>query len=309
MINTDDKLKFIFQDEAFNNITEELIMKFGFKKDEFINMSLKELEHHTNGTWNAEEMKLGLEHLVSNSIKESPILEIEDFKVIALVPNNATDFIIIAPGGGYQEIATIVEGLPVARALNQKNIAVFIFIYGTNEDALFPKPLSQLGSLINYINKSEKYSRLNINNYALMGFSAGGHLISNFALENICKDKYNCPAPKCIILGYSVISMFENAHIRSRSMVLGDMQNDINLQKKYSADLMLDANYPKTYIWTLENDKAVNSLNSINLAKALKRNNVEHKLVLYPGTVHGLGLSTGRMADSWLDDALEFWLT
>lgn len=308
MINTNEQLELIFQNEAFNNITQELTMKFGFENKRFLEMSLNELESHTNGTWNAEEMKLGLEHLISSSTKESQVLVIDDFKVITLVPSTASEFVIIAPGGGYQEVATIVEGLPVARELNKNNIAVFIFVYGTNEDAIFPKPLSQLGRLINYISESEKYKQLNINNYCLMGFSAGGHLISNFALIENCKSKYNCPLPACVILGYSVISMFENPHLRSRAMVLGDNQEDINLQKKYSAELRLDSNYPKTYIWTLEDDKAVNSLNSKNLAKALKRNDVKHKLVVYPGTAHGLGLSTGRIADSWLSDALEFWL-
>ncbi len=306
MINTDQKLKDILSDPAFTQIKDDLIMTFGFNKNQFVNMTLNELVIHSNNTWSATDMKHGLEHFLSYSQFNSPVILLNDFKVISFIPKDATDFVIICPGGGYQEVATLVEGLPIARDLYQRNIAVFILIYGINEQALMPKPIKQLATLVKYINNNPLYNKLNLDNYAVLGMSAGAHVVSNFGIFEIGYGNFNVNKPKCIICAYGVISMADNPHVRSQKMALGEIT--LKAKEKYSAELNMDAKYPKSYVWTLIDDAVVSSKNSTEFVKALAKNNVRHKLVLYPGSKHGLGLGSNSIATGWLDDAINFWL-
>lgn len=309
MYTIDSQLKSILLDPSYDEIRDLLVMEFGFEKQNFMEMTFRELANHSGNTWDASQMLKGINYLSKLLIETNPIIIFPDFKVIKMIPENATEFVIICPGGGYQEVATLVEGLPVAKYLNEMNIGAFILIYATKNEAKFPKPVAQLALLVNRIKTDCSFKKLNIDNYAVIGFSAGGHLVSNFATKINGYQKYNVPKPQVVILGYSVVSLLNNAHIRSRNFVLAEQSANKELQCQYSAELNVDVDFPKTYIWTLKDDKAVNSQNSYDLASALNQKNITYKLVIYPGVEHGLGLSKDKVADGWLIDALKFWLS
>ena len=43
------------------------------------------------------------------------------------------------------------------------------------------------------------------------------------------------------------------------------------------------------------------------LAKALDDHNIPFQYHVYPGNAHGWGLATGKAAEGWLKEAVDFW--
>jgi acetyl esterase/lipase len=56
------------------------------------------------------------------------------------------------------------------------------------------------------LEKKEKYNL--VDNYAIFGSSAGGHLAGMFARDDIGYKKYNLPKPNAAVLVYPVVTLY-----------------------------------------------------------------------------------------------------
>ena len=136
-----------------------------------------------------------------------------------------------------------------------------------------------------------------ISGYAVMGFSAGGHLAASFGTENLGWAYYGLPVPATMILCYPVITMGAKTHDGSRQFLLDDLADDPTAQKKYSIEQQVSDRYPATYVWQFDADDIVPIDNSRMLMDALRKNNIPNKYETFPGTLHGAGLGTGTPAE------------
>lgn len=205
-------------------------------------------------------------------------------------------------------VAAIGEGLPVAKRLNELGISAFVLKYRTGKAAMHPNPLNDLaGALRMILDRAEEFN-IDEENYALAGFSAGGHLVSCFGTASLGYSLYGLPRPGALFLGYPVINFVDYPHLGSRKRLLGGEAEDPWTQKRFSTDLNITPDYPAAYVWHCTEDKAVHPANSIGISRELKRKGVPLCYRAFSGTAHGWGLGTGTPAEGWLDEAVEFWL-
>lgn len=230
------------------------------------------------------------------------------------VKSNGTS-IVICPGGGYSHLAVDKEGFKVAKWLNTLGITAFVLKYRLPNDLIMKNkivgPLQDAQEAIRYVRRNAKKWNLNSEKIGIMGFSAGGHLASTLSTHYMDKvydftDTVSAK-PNFSILIYPVISMNSKiTHKGSRNNLLGEKPTNA-LIEKYSNELQVNSNTPKTFLIHATDDKVVPVENSINYYLALKNNQVSAELHLFENGGHGFGLGVEETSKSWTT-LLQNWL-
>lgn len=216
-------------------------------------------------------------------------------------------FLLIIPGGGYFNVCSYVEGFPIARRCVEKGISAFILQYRTSGWAHYPNPQEDAAQAVKYILKNAQRFGLTGTDYAVCGFSAGGHLAASFGMEALGYARFGVPRPQAVLLGYPVVTMGEKAHEGSRTLLLGEGADDPAVREQWSVEKQVTGNYPPTFVWNCAADDCVPAENSAMLEAALVGCGVPVHHEIFPGTVHGWGLADGTPAEGWLERAIHFW--
>ena len=98
---------------------------------------------------------------------------ITPFMIDSAVPGGC---VIVCPGGGYGHRAPH-EGEPIARALNERGIAACVCDYRISPYR-HPYPLMDAQRAIRWVRVHADELNVKPNAVAILGFSAGGHLVS-----------------------------------------------------------------------------------------------------------------------------------
>ena len=207
-------------------------------------------------------------------------------------------FAVICPGGGYDMVCSFVEGLPYAKALNEKGYHAFVVYYRLKNQARYPAPHDDLEQTIQEILAHAAEWKLDTRCWSLWGSSAGGHLAASF-----CTEDRGCPKPGALILSYPVITMGELTHEGSRDNLLGKPA-DPSMIDRLSVERHITADYAPTYVWCGTADQLVSPENSRMLANALEDNGVPYVFEQLENIGHGVGLGNGL---AWFDHAVQFW--
>lgn len=215
---------------------------------------------------------------------------------------------IIVPGGGYFLVANFIEGVPIAKKLNQKGISAIIVYYRVRGKAKFPAPIDDLATAVREIMaKAGEYS-VETENYSISGASAGGHLAACFGTDNMGYKKYKLPKPGALILSYPVISMTkELTHKGSHDNLIGKNATP-EMEKLTSVEEHVHSDYPATYIWCSDDDETVKYENTNVMVAALKKAGIPARCEIFRGVAHGAGPATGTAAEGWIDKAVNFWM-
>ena len=224
-----------------------------------------------------------------------------------LIPFLAKDekapFVVVCPGGGYNMIACFIEGTPVAEYFQKKGVNAFVLRYRVRQKAHYPAPADDIAHALTEIRDNYK---LSLDNYALCGFSAGGHMCALFGTKEYGYPKYDLPKPSLLILCYPVISLEkEITHKNTRKWFAGEDQEALEIGNIYHH---IDKDYPKTFIWRGDNDKSVPPINSDLLTKELEKNGVEHQSYKFKKASHGTGLAENTDAKDWPENAFAYWM-
>lgn len=217
-----------------------------------------------------------------------------------------TPFALICPGGGYACVMSCIEGKPIAKALNERGYSAFVLRYRCKERAKYPSPLVDIARAVKEILSHADGYNVDTRNYAVFGFSAGGHLSAMYGVETLGWGKFNLPRPGVLVLSYPVITMGEKTHTGSRDNLLGKSPSAEEI-RRCSVEKRIGENYPPTFLWCGDADKTVDPDNSKMLDTVLSAHHVPHKLTIYPGVDHGVGLGKGLACENWLDEAVRFW--
>jgi len=212
-------------------------------------------------------------------------------------------FVLICPGGAYQNVWSSIEGEPIARAFIRIGFAAFVLRYRTRKKGRYPHPQEDIARAIREILEREDIVK---ENYAVCGFSAGGYVAASFGTESMGYAKYDLPKPGVMILCYPVITMDKDTHETSRKNLLGKDPTK-ELVELCSVEKQVTAGYPPTFIWNSLEDKEVKPSNSAMMAQALDRAGIPHEFVCYRTGDHGIGLGTGTECEDWLERCVAFW--
>ena len=204
--------------------------------------------------------------------------------------------VIVVPGGGYASVSAR-EGEGVAAQFLARGYQVAVLTYSVvGQGAKYPDQLIELGCAVDYVKKHAKELYINPDEVFVVGFSAGGHLTANLAVDYASISGYlgrelNAK-PTAVGLCYPVITN-EEAHIGSHNNLLNGYSEEekAELLKRVNLDKMVTENTAPAYIWTTATDNVVPAANSLRFATALAKNGVAYELHVYPSGVHGL--STG----------------
>lgn len=217
-------------------------------------------------------------------------------------------FVIVIAGGGYMGCASMSEAYPMCNQLNKMGYHAFSLNYRCGENAIVPHPLEDMKAAVAYIFEHAEELGVDSKNYAVAGFSAGGHLASCFAAETIGWKQYDLPAPAVLFLAYPVITLGKYSHESTRRLFLGkeNVENK-KMIEKYSSDCQVTKSYPPTFMWQCSRDNEVPIENTEMMENALKANKIPYIYETFDDVEHGWGIGEGTLAEGWVQRAVKFW--
>ena len=219
---------------------------------------------------------------------------------------NGAPFVLLFPGGGYGDVCSLVEGYSTALKLNAAGYNVFIVNYTVGKMKSPAEPAEDVASALSYL--FAHCPEWNVaTDYAVCGFSAGGHLVATWGTKTLGYPKYGLKKPEAVIVCYPVITMGEFTHAGSRKNLLGVHAQDKETQDAYSMEKQVDEECPPTFIWQCKNDSVAPFQNSLLMKESLQKHGVPCELMAVEGTVHGWGAGVGTPAEGWMEKAVQFW--
>ena len=219
--------------------------------------------------------------------------------------------LIVCPGGGYARLATGHEGIEVAEAFNKIGVTVFVLKYRLPFDSCMTNkeiiPLQDLQQTIKLVRDRAAGFNINPAMLGVIGFSAGGHLVSTgitkFSESYIENASLTNVRPDFAILVYPVISMDSAiCHKGSRDNLLGKKAAAAKI-KLFSSELQVTVQTPPTFLVHASDDKSVPVENSIRFYQALIKNKVNAEMHIYQNGGHGFGLYNATTTDAWFERA------
>ncbi len=243
----------------------------------------------------------------------------EDRPTLTLYPAYAshapTAAVIVFPGGSYSWLANNHEGRQVANWLNGAGITAFVVKYRVGPRYHHPVELGDAQRAIRLVRASAKELGVLPDKIGVVGFSAGGHLVSTAithfdsgdpqALDPIDRASSR---PDFAVLAYPVISLnAEYAHHGSRDNLLGENPST-ELLRELSSELNVTPQTPPTFLFSSSTDTVVPPENSVAFYLALHKAGVPAELHIFESAPHGVGLDLADPAVGEWSTLLLHWL-
>lgn len=291
----------------FLPIRQQLLTDDFFDLTKLGDVPLRDLSN----TWNLPLLCLGLNRVLKLRRAGEPVLYWygpEPHQFLFRFPGKpGAKTVVICPGGGYSLVWSPGEGYPVAARLNQMGYNAFVVNYRVGDQAEAPNPMDDLAAAIRYLHDHSAALQSDLTGYAVMGFSAGGHLAASFGTESLGWRHYDLPRPGAMMLCYPVVTMGPSSEPTSRSRLLGCRLGDAAAEAAYSVERQVTPAYPPSFLWQCDHDAVVPIENTILLDRALTNHHIVHSYETYSGQDHGTGLADGTAAAGWLERAISFW--
>ncbi|PSJ38347.1 alpha/beta hydrolase [Allosphingosinicella deserti] len=203
--------------------------------------------------------------------------------------------LLMAPGGGYERIATSPDGGGLAHFLAGQGFTVGALLYrlpydgwAAGPDAPFQDAQRAFRLLAREAGDGTRVG--------VVGFSAGGHvagsLASRFAqrsYEAVDADDARPARPAFAGLFFPVITMTEPyAHGPSRRNLIGKVP-DAERIRRWSLEQNVPADMPPTFVTAAADDRTVPVENSLMMFAALRRQKVPSAIHIFDFGGHGFG--------------------
>ncbi|MDZ4288877.1 MAG: alpha/beta hydrolase [Prosthecobacter sp.] len=218
---------------------------------------------------------------------------------------------LLIPGGSY---SGIYEGQaePFALWLSEQGLTVFVLRYRLGSAGYrYPAQLQDAVEAMRVVRANAATWKIDPKRLGVMGFSAGGHLVSTLIDRPQDGDVPSQSAaakenarPDIAILCYPVISMITKPHASSRKNLIGETPSE-DLIRKTSSELQVHPGLPPCFLWHTAEDKMVAVEHAQLYAAALHQHGIPHEFHLYQHGDHGTGLMGAD--HPWFND-LRYWL-
>lgn len=228
---------------------------------------------------------------------------VQQATITPYLTNSSSTAVIIFPGGSYFWLGSSGEGDDVARWLQQQGINAFvvryrvagwwawfshkrIFVRGKQHPDMFDDGQQAL----RWVRSHASQFGINPHKIGMMGFSAGGHLVSLQA----CYGDTLCPAFVAAV--YPVVTMADRSvHQRSRRGLLGEHRSyRASLCDSLSVEQHIPRNCPPFFVVACDDDPVVDIRNSFLLDSALSVNHIPHFFYHSKTGGHGFGVSESK---------------
>ena len=247
-----------------------------------------------------EREKLVSANIIRISNVQNPLIEV----YLPSKSNANGQAMLIFPGGGYGILAYDWEGTDVAKVLNAKGIAGIVVKYRLpNSKSIKVKhlaPLQDAQRAMRLVRANAEKWNIDKNQIGVIGFSAGGHLTSTIGthyMDEVYQKRDSVDnlsaRPDFMALIYPVITFLNEKvmHKGSRNNLLGDLKDNVELNKHFSNELHVTKETPPAFLVHAQDDRGVPVENSLLFYKALRKENVPVEIHLYPKGGHGFSLA------------------
>ena len=223
--------------------------------------------------------------------------------------------VIVAPGGGYGALAQNHEGRQVANWFNAQGVAAFVLRYRLGPTYRHPIELGDAQRAIRMVRTRAAEFGLVPSRIGIMGFSAGGHLVSTagtlfdagIADASDPIDRASS-RPDFLVLGYPVItSSGPYVHQGSMRNLLGESPGQALLDQM-STDRRVTKDTPPTFLFHTNADTAVPPENSVLFYLALRKAGVPAEMHIFEPGAHGVGLAMNDAVLNAWPSLLSTWL-
>lgn len=203
--------------------------------------------------------------------------------------------VIVCPGGGYGGLVMDREGHQVAKDLNTLGVAAFVLKYRLPDARTCVDksiaPLQDAQQAIRVVRENAALWHVDVRRIGLMGFSAGGHLVTSagtlFAQAVIPNPHGTSLRPDFVIGVYPVVSMQSDiTHAGSRQRLLGDTPSAAQVDR-FSPEKQVTPQTPPVFLIHGTDDSVVPVENSLRFYMALKAQGVGAGLHIYAKGEHG----------------------
>ena len=228
--------------------------------------------------------------------------------------NRLRPFVLVIPGGGYSHYGQR-EQEAIAIKMNSLGFHSGILNYSLAPMA-FPAALCDAANALAFIRKNAKEWHVDPDKIILCGFSAGGHLAASLGAywnSGFLKDYISYKAeeikPNFLILSYPVITAEpEYTHEESIKNVIGAISKESgekiakslgksSIRDVVSIEKNISKDFPPTFIWHTKNDEAVSAENTLLMANALFKKDINFEYHLFNRGCHALGLASEETAN------------
>lgn len=232
--------------------------------------------------------------------------------------------LIVVPGGAYIAPAAR-EADPVAMHFAEKDYLGCVLRASTmyrdhthmesepNPHTRFPEPLQEMAAAIAFLRERAEEFGIDPTRIALMGFSAGGHLVANYG--NYWRDEQQIPwaassreaiRPNASVLCYAAVRPVRVRESAMLKAVFGgtdwtDEQVDV-----YDGAGHVNEYTPPTFLWHTADDAMVSVEQCYDMTDALKKHKIAYEVHIFSSGPHASGLAGGLPAESWTELADSF---
>ena len=234
---------------------------------------------------------------------------------------NTHTAVIVCPGGSYHHLGLKGEGNTTASWFAENGVTAFVLKYRTAESLYHaPAMLQDIQRAIQLVRENADQWDIDPNKVGVIGFSAGGHLVTMAgefweSHDEIAALGIDCEVslrPDFVIPVYPVVTMQDDiAHQWSRNSLLGHGSHKQTQERKdeFSMELNVSSDMPPTYVVVCDDDPVVIPENSLRLYNALQAAGIECKLACYPWGGHGFGMKDNDfMKEFHWNEPLRDWL-
>ena len=217
-------------------------------------------------------------------------------------------YALVVPGNMYEKSAKMREGCSVSGQMHEMGYAAFVLRYSVGHDNGGNAAYQDLVRAVQFITAHADEFGVQAEDYALVGFSAGGQMCGVFGSARLGYQKYGLPKPGALLLGYPVID-YVYAKPVYHLVYDGCRPGEYYYEAVVSEEV--DADFPPTYHWFGLNDATLMLMDIFRqgpaLDKALEEAGVMHRMVVYPDAPHRSSVGTGTDAAGWLREGAAFW--
>ena len=219
--------------------------------------------------------------------------------------------VLIAPGGGYNQVVIDKEGYEMARWLAARGVTAFVLFYRLPHEGWSSgpdTPLAEAQRAIRLIRDRARSFGIDPKRVCAMGFSAGGHLCADLLTRFDSRvyapldqaDRLSA-RPDAAAPIYPVISMsMPTAHAGSRKNLVGENAS-ADRERAYSPHRNVPTNAPPTFLLHAEDDRSVVVENALLFRTALIAAQAPVETHLFLDGRHGFGLrlARGKSVEGW----------
>ena len=248
---------------------------------------------------------------LGNEPKDVPTLTVRKVE-----SSNPTGALIICPGGGYGGLAMDHEGKQIVQWANSMGLTAVLCDYRHRGKGYgHPAPSQDALRAVRLVRAKASEWNIDPNKIGIMGFSAGGHLVSTVITQFDPGSKESTDTvaressrPDFAILCYPVISMGSSfTHRGSEVNLLGEKASKETLEQ-FASERHVRSDTPPTFLMHTLEDKPVPVENSLVFYQAMVAKQVPGELHIYQKGPHGVGLARNIPGTSDWPLACQRWL-